>query len=215
MTEPPRLDSLDELRPRTKRKAERWLEAMAALAPLGVAPAVKIGETRRTPERQDWLFASGRTRPGPRVTDVTGASPRANHVAPPGQARAFDFWFVAPGTTPWSESHPWELAGVVGERLGLRWGGRWKSRDLGHLEDQDPAVGPSQAVVRRGARGEVVTRIQRALLDRGYLLGGHGATGTFGPQTELAIRLFEKTIGVQEDGEVDPVVAAALGVSLT
>lgn len=37
----------------------------------------------------------------------------------------------------WDADAPgWQVIGAVGERLGLRWGGRWKQRDLGHLEWQ-------------------------------------------------------------------------------
>ena len=35
----------------------------------------------------------------------------------------------------WDPSNPlWARIGDIGESLGLRWGGRWKQRDLGHLE---------------------------------------------------------------------------------
>ena len=32
----------------------------------------------------------------------------------------------------------WLKLGVIGEALGLRWGGRWKVRDLGHFEFVEP-----------------------------------------------------------------------------
>ena len=28
----------------------------------------------------------------------------------------------------------WHRIGEIGESLGLRWGGRWKQRDMGHFE---------------------------------------------------------------------------------
>lgn len=35
----------------------------------------------------------------------------------------------------WDASDPaWEKMGEIGESLGLRWGGRWKQRDMGHFE---------------------------------------------------------------------------------
>ena len=38
------------------------------------------------------------------------------------------------GWAPW---HPdWQKIGEIGEALGLRWGGRWKQRDMGHFEAQ-------------------------------------------------------------------------------
>lgn len=35
----------------------------------------------------------------------------------------------------WDGSDPvWQRIGVIGEALGLGWGGRWKQKDLGHFE---------------------------------------------------------------------------------
>ncbi len=43
----------------------------------------------------------------------------------------------------WNETNPiWLRIGQIGEALGLRWGGRWKQRDLGHFEYQE-AQSPS------------------------------------------------------------------------
>lgn len=207
MTEPPRISEVSALLGEFQRAVLRWHDRVSDLiAPSGTE--VVILETIRTPERQDWLFASGRTRPGPIVTGVRGNSPAANHVAKRGAGRAFDFAFRAPGLGLWDESHPWELAGVVGEYLGMRWGGRWKSRDLGHLE-WPPA--PLQQVIRRGARGAIVKRVQDALAMRGFDPGP--ADGIFGIRTEAALREFEERAGLLVDGELDAAVALQLGVA--
>jgi peptidoglycan L-alanyl-D-glutamate endopeptidase CwlK len=35
----------------------------------------------------------------------------------------------------WSSDDPaWQVIGEVAEGLGLRWGGRWRQRDMGHVE---------------------------------------------------------------------------------
>jgi len=35
----------------------------------------------------------------------------------------------------WNADDPsWQVLGRIGEALGLRWGGRWKQRDMGHFE---------------------------------------------------------------------------------
>src|SRR5712691_19316 len=40
-----------------------------------------------------------------------------------------------PDKLAWSNTEPaWQVIGEIGERLGLRWGGRWGIADLGHLE---------------------------------------------------------------------------------
>ena len=41
-----------------------------------------------------------------------------------------------PGWVP--DSPVWETVGEIGEALGLRWGGRWKQRDMVHFEMREP-----------------------------------------------------------------------------
>lgn len=39
----------------------------------------------------------------------------------------------------WDSADPaWQIIGDIGESLGLRWGGRWKQKDMGHLELPNP-----------------------------------------------------------------------------
>lgn len=45
-----------------------------------------------------------------------------------------------PDKLAWDAASPlWPRVGAIGEALGLRWGGRWKVRDLGHFEYVPPA----------------------------------------------------------------------------
>jgi peptidoglycan L-alanyl-D-glutamate endopeptidase CwlK len=47
----------------------------------------------------------------------------------------------------WNANDPaWQVMGRIGESLGLRWGGRWKQRDMGHFEY--PAIN-AEATTRR------------------------------------------------------------------
>lgn len=40
-----------------------------------------------------------------------------------------------PDKLQWDSSDPvWGKMGVIGEQLGLRWGGRWTQKDMGHFE---------------------------------------------------------------------------------
>lgn len=40
-----------------------------------------------------------------------------------------------PDKLNWTATNPaWAVLGHIGEGLGLRWGGRWTQRDLGHFE---------------------------------------------------------------------------------
>lgn len=86
---------------------------------------VHVTEGLRTVGRQQALFAQGRTTPGPKVTWTLSS----RHLT--GRAFDIDFVGIAADQVPdvW-----WDLAGQIGEWLGLRWGGRWAVRDLRHFE---------------------------------------------------------------------------------
>ena len=97
---------------------------VAVMAWLGYP--VRITETFRDPIRQAKLYAQGRSEPGAIITN-----------APPGTSyheygRAFDITFIGPGFS--APDSWWSLAGEVGEWMGLRWGGRFKSPDRPHFE---------------------------------------------------------------------------------
>jgi hypothetical protein len=101
-------------------------------------------EGYRSQERQAWLYASGRTRPGPIVTKKAHASWHAAGLAADsapiknGQA-----WYGAP-------RHWWELLRQVGREHGLI-NPAWGFGDLGHLQIADTKQRPAAlAWVARG-----------------------------------------------------------------
>ena len=63
-------------------------------------------------------------------------------------------------------------------------------------------------LIRRGARGDRVKDIQRALNDKGF--GQVGVDGIFGKGTELAVKRFQKASGLGVDGIVGPNTMTAL-----
>jgi peptidoglycan hydrolase-like protein with peptidoglycan-binding domain len=69
-------------------------------------------------------------------------------------------------------------------------------------EPAGPAGGPGRSTLRRNATGQVVTELQRLL--------GVEQAGTFGPQTEAAVREFQRQHGMVPDGIVGPKTWAAL-----
>jgi len=85
---------------------------------------VRIGEVRRSTERQHQLYAQGRTEPGPVVTWTL----QSKHI----RGRAFDFDFIS--ALDQADDEAWEFAAQVGEWLGLRSGRRWSVQDDRHLE---------------------------------------------------------------------------------
>ena len=143
MIEPARTADLSKLANPMRERAPRWTEAVARST--GVRP--KIIETLRTPQRQDWLYGSGRPlfpvygRIGPILTHVQGANPKAMHVS----GKAFDWlWerpmdLVAPedyGAWVWSMDRPWIEAGSIGLALGMTYIPATGSSfpDFGHLQ---------------------------------------------------------------------------------
>lgn len=111
----------------------------------------QILETLRTTERQQSLYAQGRTTPGAIVTQKDGVNRRSSHQARPGESfsRAVD---VLPYPVNWHDTDRMHyFAGYVkrvAEELGIRvrWGGDWDGdtevgdenfKDLPHWEILD------------------------------------------------------------------------------
>lgn len=99
---------------------------------------IMITSGRRTAAEQADLFAQGRTKPGPIVTNADGIKTPSNHQS----GRAFDVAFLQDGKPSWDDALPWLLLGTVGESLGLSWGGRWTAPnrpDRPHFQWKPPA----------------------------------------------------------------------------
>lgn len=71
-----------------------------------------------------------------------------------------------------------------------------------------PATLPQDVVLRRGDEGPEVSQVQAVLVELGYLEGN--VDGKFGPDTQQAVRDFQKSAGLAEDGIVGPATLAAL-----
>ena len=78
-----------------------------------------------------------------------------------------------------------------------------------------PIFRPAHAavVLEVGSRGSNVVKVQKRLIQYGYLDGA--ADGRYGEDTRAAVRLFQKRNGLTVDGRVGPDTAAALGVTLS
>lgn len=61
-------------------------------------------------------------------------------------------------------------------------------------------TGSASNVARRGSTGELVRRIQSALISKGYSCGSAGVDGSFGADTEAAVRRYQKDHGLEVDG---------------
>ena len=63
--------------------------------------------------------------------------------------------------------------------------------------------------LKKGSRGPGVTELQRLLTEKGY--NTKGVDGSFGPNTDQAVRQFQKARGLVVDGSVGNATKKALG----
>lgn len=86
---------------------------------------VLITETYRSQERQDYLYAQGRTRPGNKVTWTKNS----RHTS----GRAWDICKNVKGEE-YSDAEFFKKCGSIAKNLGIIWGGEWKTPDTPHFE---------------------------------------------------------------------------------
>lgn len=90
--------------------------------------------TKRTEEEQKELYAQGRTKPGKIVTWTL----KSKHI----EGKAFDIVIMKNGKPVWNTNidtnsndlSDWQEAGLIGENVGLKWGGRFSKPDYPHFE---------------------------------------------------------------------------------
>lgn len=109
---------------------------------LKVGIKIKIGECFRTVSEQNALYAKGRTAPGSIVTNAKGSSYSSMHQ----WGVAFDFFLDMDVDKDGKTSDDafnnatklFNKVGAIGKKLGLEWGGDWKSiKDLPHFQLPD------------------------------------------------------------------------------
>src|SRR6188508_261431 len=74
-----------------------------------------------------------------------------------------------------------------------------------------PATLPEGVVLRRGAKGEEVRQVQEALVALGY---STTIDGKFGPATAQAVKSFQASSGLTDDGVVGPATLSALSAAV-
>ena len=114
---------LNDLAPTFKPLA---IELIARLIESGIP--ILIVDTLRTPEEHAANLANG-----------TSWTKHSKHL----DGLAIDicpyesFLLHGPDKLKWDTEDPiWQTIGPIGEKLGLRWGGRWAQKDMGHFEYQ-------------------------------------------------------------------------------
>ena len=86
---------------------------------------VLITETYRSQERQDYLYAQGRTRAGKKVTWTTSS----RHTS----RRAWDICKNVKGAE-YSDDEFFKKCGEIARKFNITWGGSWKTPDTPHFE---------------------------------------------------------------------------------
>ncbi len=108
--------------PLVQRQADKILAEMAA-----IGHPMRITEGFRSIERQNALYAQGRTTKGSIVTNAKGGESFHNY------GNAIDCVFINEGYN--APEQLWQVFGLVGKKHGFEWGGDWTNfKDRPHLE---------------------------------------------------------------------------------
>ena len=117
------IKTIATLLPEVRPSAIKLVEESAAAGII-----IKIISGTRTYAEQDALYAKGRTKPGRKVTNAKGGYSNHNFGI------AFDVGIFS-GANYIPESSKYNTVGAIGKKLGLEWGGDWKSfQDEPHFQ---------------------------------------------------------------------------------
>ena len=111
---------INELTPAAQQACKLFLERCAEKG-----LKVRITETYRSQERQNYLYEQGRTRPGNKVTWTK----KSRHTS----RRAWDICQNVKGKE-YADSGFFKACGQIAKELGITWGGTWKQADTPHFE---------------------------------------------------------------------------------
>lgn len=121
------LDRINQLNPIVACKAKEFLKLVDAE---GIKICIVQG--LRSIAEQNALYAQGRTKPGPIVTNARGGQSYHNY------GLALDYCLLDDcGNLVWNEKLPaWTRVAEIGKSLGFSWGGDWTGSliDYPHLE---------------------------------------------------------------------------------
>lgn len=78
------------------------------------------------------------------------------------------------------------------------------------VAEQPSYIEERRSTIRSGAKGAAVIEAQGLLKKHGYSLPNHGADGSFGAETENAVRAFQRDKGLTVDGVIGAATWAAL-----
>lgn len=133
--EPPRIASLYHLAPQFRVAVERILADMKA-----AGWKCRVFESVRTNERQQYLYGFGRD-----YDDGRGPVTKARTALGGWHFYGLAVDIVEDDATPWVAPQAfWQALGRAAERHGCKWGGRWETVDLPHVQFGKCRVSPSE-----------------------------------------------------------------------
>jgi peptidoglycan L-alanyl-D-glutamate endopeptidase CwlK len=116
--------NINELEPHVAILCQQFIENCVSE---GIS--VIVTSTYRSYEEQAALYAIGRTKPGNRVTNAKPGHSFHNWRV------AFDFCPIIHGKAVWNNAELFKRCGVIGEKLGLEWSGRFLTfRENAHFQ---------------------------------------------------------------------------------
>ena len=114
---------IEDLHPVVQEICRKHIEACK-----GQGIQIIVTNTLRDSEYQEYLYSQGRTRAGNIVTNM-------RLIGPHGFGLAYDVVPIVKGKAVWNNNRYWRIIGIEGKKLGLTWGGDWKSIvDKPHFE---------------------------------------------------------------------------------
>lgn len=128
---------LAQVHPELQRRVRRIADKLAK-----EGYAVELVQGLRSISEQNALYAQGRTRKGPRVTDTPGGYSQHNY------GLAVDFALLdSDGKPSFPDPHPvWEALQRAAHEVGLDSGSDWHRKDKPHVEIPHPDAGHGKAL---------------------------------------------------------------------
>jgi peptidoglycan L-alanyl-D-glutamate endopeptidase CwlK len=187
---------------------------------------IGIGECFRTVAEQDALYAKGRTTSGSIVTNAKGSSYSSMHM----WGVAFDIYRNDGKGAYYNDDKFFQKVGAIGKKLGLEWGGDWKSIvDLPHFQLPDWGSTPTKLKSKYGTpdkfkatwsgtnsssksetyktpkatlrNGSSGTQVKYLQIALNKLIkAGLTADGNFGTKTEKALVTWQSASALTADG---------------
>jgi peptidoglycan L-alanyl-D-glutamate endopeptidase CwlK len=131
---------LAKVHPKLAKGVTAMIEALAA-----EGLTVEVVQGLRTFAEQDALFAQGRTKPGPVVTQAKGGQSNHNY------GLAVDLCPFVGGKPQWEDTKGFLRIGTEAAKQGLQWGGDWKKFiDKPHVQLGGLTVAQCSAFFKKG-----------------------------------------------------------------